>query len=221
MDPILRGEIMYSMIIAGLKRFRTWLFLLPRRDILIAGSGLHIGARTRLWAPGRIVLGKNVYIGKEVSIECNCRIGDYCLIANRVAFVGRNDHDYRRVGIPVRFSPWIGSKREANTDGPEDPWVVIEQDVWIGYGAILLTGINVGRGSIIAAGSTVTKDIPAYSIAAGVPARVIGRRFDDSQIREHEYRIRHGRFEFSERGYEKWIVEPYRGRIPESADVSD
>ena len=211
---------MLGRVIAGLKRLRTWTYVFPRRHKIHYGHGLHIGKRTRLWAPNRVIIGDNVYIGKEVSVECNCRIGDYCLIANRVAFVGRLDHDYRLVGIPVRFSPWVGGYRDADREERTNDKVVVESDVWIGYGVIILTGVNIGRGSVIAAGSTVTRDIPPYSIAAGVPARVIGRRFDDAQIKEHEYRIQHGRFIFSERGYDNWVVEPYQGSIPDDNGCS-
>lgn len=204
---------MFGLLIAGLKRLRTWACMFPNRKIVTYGKGLHVGKRTRIWAPDHVVIGRDVYIGKDVSIECNCRIGDYCLIANRVAFVGRDDHDFHAIGVPVRFSPWIGGDAERL---PASHEIVVGDDVWIGYGAILLTGISIGRGSIIAAGSVVTRDVQSYSIVAGVPARVLGKRFDDAQIAEHEYRIEHGTFEFSERGCQHWIVRPYSGALPPS-----
>ena len=52
--------------------------------------------------------------------------------------------------------------------------------VWCGYGAIILKGVKIGNGAVIGAGSIVTKDVPAYAIAVGNPARVIGQRFDDA-----------------------------------------
>lgn len=54
--------------------------------------------------------------------------------------------------------------------------IVIEDDVWIGYGAQIMSGITVGTGAIVAAGAVVTKDVPPYSVVAGVPARVIKSR---------------------------------------------
>ncbi len=54
--------------------------------------------------------------------------------------------------------------------------IVIEDDVWIGSGARVMDGVTIGRGAIIGAGAVVTKDVPPYSIALGVPARVVGRR---------------------------------------------
>ena len=184
-----------AMQLAGTSRFLTH------------GPGLHIGTRARLWAPKRIAIGRCVYIGKDVTIEANCTIGDYGLIANRVAVVGRHDHDFTAIGYPVRFSPWIGSRRFTSPFIEEE--AVIGDDVWIGYGAIVLTGVTIGRGAIIAAGSVVTKDVPAYAIAAGVPARVVGKRFSRrSDIMKHEAAIRSGTFRFSERGFDACVIEP-------------
>lgn len=152
-------------------------------------------------------MGNQVYVGKDVHIEANCRIGHFCLIANRVAIVGRHDHDFSAVGYPVRFSPWVGSKRLPSQYADEE--AVIEDDVWLGYATIVLTGVTVGRGSVVAAGSVVTRDIPPYSIAAGVPAKVIGKRFEDqATIDRHEAAIRDGNFRFSEKGYDHCLIEP-------------
>ncbi len=71
---------------------------------------------------------------------------------------------------------------------PEDDQdVIIDDDVWVGSGAIILKGVRVGRGSIIAAGAVVNKDVPPYSIVGGVPARKIGTRFGNVEtILKHE-----------------------------------
>lgn len=196
-----------NLLIAGIRRSLTWARCLGKNRFLEVGKDLHLGKGTRLWAPSRLIIGDHVYVGKDVHIECNTRIGDYCLIANRVAFVGRKDHDFRAVGFPVRFSPWIGSTRFPVAES--DQAVVLEQDVWVGYGAILLTGVRIGRGAIIAAGSVITHDIPAYAIAGGSPARVLGHRFPSEEaIRSHDYSLAHGRFHWSERGYEHALIEP-------------
>ena len=196
-----------SNIFAALLRLQTWLAVAGKSSYLTHGRDLHVGKGTRLWAPKRLAIGKCVYIGKQVHIEANCRIGNYCLLANRVAIVGRHDHDFSAVGFPVRFAPWVGSKRFPSPYADEE--AVIEDDVWLGYGTVVLTGLTVGRGSVVAAGSVVTRDIPPYSIAAGVPAEVIGQRFDDSDtIARHEAGIRGGDFLFSERGYDQCIIKP-------------
>ncbi len=204
---------MRHSLLAGLRRCRTAITAFRARTFLTHGYGLHIGRNPTLWAPDKITIGNNVYIGKDVNIECNCAIGDHVLIANRVAFVGRHDHDYRAVGTPIRFSPWIGSARQPS------PWrhesVVIETDVWIGYGAIVMTGVRIGRGAIIAAGSVVTKDVSPYTIVAGTPAREVAKRFTDpTDIAAHEASLRDGRFVFSERGFDAFIIEPASSKRP-------
>jgi acetyltransferase-like isoleucine patch superfamily enzyme len=194
-------------LIAFFRRIQTRLILLGKSSYLSFGSDIHIGKGTRLWAPKLLRIGNNVYIGKQVHIEANCEIGDYCLLANRVAIVGRHDHDFTAIGFPVRYAPWVGSHRFPSPYADEK--AVIESDVWLGYGVIVLTGLTVGRGAIVAAGSIVTKDIPPYSIAAGVPARVIGQRFTDAAtITRHEAAIRDGRFKLSERSYDACVIEP-------------
>jgi len=70
--------------------------------------------------------------------------------------------------------------------------IVIEDDVWIGHGSIILTPARIGRGAVVAAGSVVTKDVPSYAIVAGVPARVIKMRFTPEEIVKHEYLLKEG-----------------------------
>lgn len=188
---------------------RTWWIIRRAGPRVLAGDGLHVGAGTRLWAPDSIRIGRQVYIGKDVHIETNCEIGDYCLVANRVALVGRRDHDFRTPGVPVRFGRWVGTLPPG--DAVRCDRVVVENDVWIGFGAIVLSGVRVGRGAIVAAGSVVTKDVPAYAIAAGSPCHVVGSRFaDEEERRRHEHAVATGRFAFSERGPAHWVVEPGR-----------
>lgn len=196
-----------TMVLAGLRRLQTLILVTGKHKFLRYGKGLHVGRGTNLWAPRSLRIGTNVYIGKEVHIEANCEIGDFCLLANRVAIVGRHDHDFSAVGFLVRYAPWIGSHRFPSPYSDEK--TVIETDVWLGYGVIVLTGVIIGRGSIVAAGSVVSRDIPPYSVAVGVPARVIGQRFvDPSVIATHEAAICRGRFAFSERSYDDCLIEP-------------
>lgn len=197
----------WTCVLAALRRLRTWLLVAGKSSYLNHGDGLHVGTGTRLWAPSRIQIGRCVYIGKRVLIEANCSIGDYCLIANNVAIIGRNDHDYRALGIPIRFAPWVGTSKFQNSH--RDDLAIIEGDVWIGYGAIVLTGVRIGKGAIVAAGSTVTKDVPQYTIVGGSPARAIGKRFeDDGLVAAHEAAVANGHFSFSERGYDFCDIRP-------------
>ncbi|MBS0182880.1 MAG: hypothetical protein JSS39_10800 [Nitrospira sp.] len=152
-------------------------------------------------------MGDNVYIGKDSLIECNATIGNHCLIANRVAFVGRHDHDFRQIGIPVRFSIWIGDLPSSAAVRREE--VAVSDDVWIGYGAILLTGVTVGKGAIVAAGSVVTKNVEPYTIVAGNPAIKVGLRFrGEDELHRHEAAIERSRFIVSEKGFRYCMVVP-------------
>lgn len=70
-----------------------------------------------------------------------------------------------------------------------DQDIIIEEDVWCGANVTILKGVTIGRGSIIAAGAVVTKNIPPYSIACGVPAKVIKKRMSDEDILIHEQKL--------------------------------
>lgn len=152
-----------------------------RKNVTV-GSSVHIGLGSILWAPNYLSVGNDVYIGKGCTIEVDGKIGNYVLIANHVGLVGRFDHNYKSIGVPMRYSPWIGD----NTENLSDEGIVIEDDVWIGFGAIVLSGVKIGHGAIVAAGSVVTKNVDPYSIVAGVPAQSIGQRFSNEEIINHE-----------------------------------
>ncbi|MBT2724003.1 acyltransferase [Bacillus sp. ISL-46] len=71
---------------------------------------------------------------------------------------------------------YINTEKPIKEQGVERKGIFIEDDCWIGTGAIILDGVRIGRGSVVAAGSVVTKDIPPYSIVAGIPAKIIKSR---------------------------------------------
>jgi len=157
------------------------------RENVTLGERAHIGIGSILWAPKSLQIGHDVYIGKNCTIEVDGKIGNYVLIANMVGLIGRWDHDYRAIGRPMSQTPWIGD--EEYTGPGLDQKITVNDDVWIGFGAILLSGIEVGRGAIIAAGSVVTKNVEPYSIVAGVPSKKVGMRFSEQEILEHEKRF--------------------------------
>jgi len=114
----------------------------------------------------RLIIGSNVSINYNCHIACinHIKIGDNVLIASRVYI---SDHSHGKTDFSDIYVP--PSKREIVSKGP----VIIEDDVWIGEAVSVLPGVTIGRGAIIGANSVVTKDIPAYCVAAGVPAKVI------------------------------------------------
>lgn len=124
--------------------------------------------------PGRVSLGDNVFIGRYSFLDGEIEIGNGVMLAGSVAIVG-GDHEFRQVGRPLFASP-------------REHWnkTVIQDDAWIGHGAIVLNGLTIGRGAMVAAGSVVTHDVPPYAIVGGNPARVLSTRFDPAQQAEHE-----------------------------------
>ncbi|PZE61654.1 acetyltransferase [Curtobacterium sp. MCPF17_001] len=132
-----------------------------------------------IWAPTRLEIGNDVYVGKNCTLQFDGEIGDGVLIANNVGVVGRRDHDIRQIGVTIRRARWVGDSRALSSQ------TRIGDDVWIGFGAIVLSGISIGRSSIVGAGALVTKDVPENSIVRGSPAVVVGRRFDEDEYREH------------------------------------
>ncbi|MDP3816902.1 DapH/DapD/GlmU-related protein, partial [Pseudomonas sp.] len=88
------------------------------------------------------------------------------------------DHEIREVGAPMYFAKKTGLSGSSG--------ITIQNDVWVGANVTILKGVTVGEGVIIAAGSVVTKSIPSYSVAAGVPAKVIKQRFSEEDLKRHK-----------------------------------
>lgn len=176
------------MLIQRLKKLRNEFLRRVLFRHCVIGPGFHAGKGVRLWAKNRLVIGSNFYIGRFSQIECDAEIGDNVILANMVSLVGRYDHHYQQVGVPIAFAQRI---RNADYDWKGlDSKVVIGDDVWIGLGSIVLSGVTIGEGSIVAAGSVVSRDVEPYSIYAGVPARKVRDRFDTPEdLKEHLRRI--------------------------------
>ncbi len=105
-------------------------------------------------------------------------IGDYVSIADGVTFLLGGNHSYTGITtFPVKVK-FLGHVREAQSKGP----IQVGDDVWIGHNALILSGVSIGQGAIIAAGSVVSKDVPPYSIVGGNPAKVIKYRFSEDII---------------------------------------
>ena len=163
-------------------------FLKSVRDIYLAkikwrkyqiGKNFHAGRGVCLWAKSQLKIGDNFYIGKYSIIECDATIGDDVIIANHVSLVGRYDHHFQEIGTPIRLAKQIRDK-DYDWKGLNSQ-IIIEDDVWIGIGSIVLSGVTIKTGSIIAAGSVVTKNTEAYSIYGGNPAKKIRNRFNSNK----------------------------------------
>lgn len=129
---------------------------LSRGCYLVVGPGLEI------------VVGPQTYIGHRCLFygHGGIRLGRDVLLANDVQLICGN-HTFACRDRPIRAQP------------TEERPILIEDDVWLGASAIVLGGVTIGRGSVVGAGAVVTHSLPPYSIARGVPARIVGVRGED------------------------------------------
>ncbi|MEX5270578.1 acyltransferase [Kocuria sabuli] len=148
------------------------------------GSNVRMGRGAVVSAPHRLTIGDNVSVGPHSIVQVDGEIGDWVLIGMHVQIVGRNDHAIDEVGVPIRMATRVADRAAEPSDA-----VHIGKDVWIGASSVILSGVRIGTGSIIGAGSVVTKDIPDFSIAVGSPARVVGQRFADDEERDEHLRV--------------------------------
>ena len=114
------------------------------------------GAARQLRREGRVPAV--IYGGSGVTIGSDVMIAPHCVLA-------AGNHDHTQLDQPMRSAPSISR-------GP----IVIEDDVWIGAHCTITDGVTIGRGAVVGANSVVTRDVPAYAIVAGVPAKQIADR---------------------------------------------
>lgn len=154
-------------------------------------------ARLRQWRYGLKHVHPTFYPGAGCSISrdlraqeysfCNdgciigpkVELGAYVMLGPQVAIVGA-DHVWSKPGVPIIFA-----------GRPEMSRTAIEADAWVGFGAVIMAGVTIGRGAIIAARAVVTRDVPAYEIWGGVPAKKIGDRFgSEADKKTHDEMLR-------------------------------
>ena len=133
-----------------------------------------------------ISAGDDVYIGPGAKFSATYSkivLGSKILIGPNVTIMG-GDHNASIIGTYI-YDVKLEEKR------PEDDQpVIIEDDVWVGCGAIILKGVTIGQGAVIAAGAVVTHSIPPYSNVGGVPAKVIKSRFEQNDLLKHKKLIK-------------------------------
>jgi acetyltransferase-like isoleucine patch superfamily enzyme len=151
-------------------------------------------------------MGSYSYVGCDSIIQ-NASIGSYCSIGRQV-FIGLGTHPIKHFST----SPLFYRKRNTfgvtvvreDLDFEEYRPVQIGNDVWIGARAMVMDGVRIGHGAVIAAGAVVTKDVEPYMIVGGVPAKVIGTRFDEGKADR-----------LIKAGWWNWPVEEIVGRADE------
>jgi acetyltransferase-like isoleucine patch superfamily enzyme len=142
--------------------------------IRIAGNTFINAELTVYKHGGEISIGEYCFIGEGTRVWSakKISIGNRVLIAHNVGIHDCNDHPIDAKLRHEHYKSIIHTGHPDNIDLDERE-IVIEDDAWIGFGAIILKGITIGKGAIVAAGSVVTKSVPANSIVAGNPAKII------------------------------------------------
>lgn len=131
----------------------------------------------------KVTVGNFTYGGLKVEVwgspEEGLAIGSYCSIAAGVSFLlGGNHRIDGLLTFPSKVKILKIAKEEAVTKGK----IIVEDDVWIGTGATILSGVRIGKGSVIGAGSLVSRNIEPYSIVVGSPAKLVKKRFNEDVI---------------------------------------
>jgi acetyltransferase-like isoleucine patch superfamily enzyme len=135
---------------------RGQLLVFPHGGRISIGKDCYLGDNSRIWSAESVTIGDRVYMSHNVNIhDTNSHSIDPVFRHKHFLEIMSNGH-------PQENSVDIVSRA-----------LFIEDDVWIGFNSVVLKGVRVGKGSIIAAGSVVTKDVPPFSIVAGNPAQVI------------------------------------------------
>jgi acetyltransferase-like isoleucine patch superfamily enzyme len=131
------------------------------------GHGTVVAVKPGAHGPGALHVGKGTYVGESNNLRsegAEIRIGEQCLISQFVSLIA-SGHGYERRDLRIVEQPV-----------PAKLGVTIGDDVWIGCNAVVLPGVSIGAGAVVAAGAIVTRDVAPYCIVAGSPARVVGER---------------------------------------------
>ena len=158
------------------------LMFIYRDQFASCGKNVHFYPTKSYFYYKTIEVGDNTYIGPGamfLASESSIIIGEKVLFGPNVSIIGGN-HATHIIG------KFLADYKKSDKLASDDQSVIIEKDVWIGSGAILLNGVKIGRGSIVAAGAVVVNNISPYSIVGGVPAKVIKPRWSLEEIIRHE-----------------------------------
>lgn len=135
---------------------------------------VRIPTNTYIWSPHNdVTIGDRVQFGQNCIVQCDIEFGNSILMANNVAFVGKDDHITNMPGTTI----WNSGRGDSRK-------TFVGNDVWIGQGAIIIAGVRIGDGAVVAAGSVVTKDVEPCTIVGGNPARFLKNRFQTEEEKQ-------------------------------------
>lgn len=177
---IRKTRALYFKAKRGMRKF----FVEPliRKSFHAYGTNVRIPAGCSFTGCENITVGNNVFFGvntRVLTTKARLNIGNYVMFGPGVTIVSGN----HRTDVLGKYMCTI---TDADKRAEDDQNVTIEDDVWIGANAIILKGVTIGKGSVIAAGSVVTKSFPPYSIIGGIPAKLLKPRFTEEEIKQHE-----------------------------------
>ena len=157
-----------------------------KHELGSCGKKSFIGRGFKIYGIQNLFLSEKVSVGEKCFVICTKArviIGPDVMIGPMVTIITGG----HRIDL-------IGKKMDEVLESeklPEnDVDIVLEGDNWIGANSTILKGVTIGKGAVVAAGSVVTKNVPAYSVVAGVPARIIKMRFHSDEISKHEEMIK-------------------------------
>ncbi len=151
-------------------------FYITRYSLKKHGKNFRFGSNCTFTDHRNIEVGDNVFMGDNSVIAAivPVKIGNNVMFGPEVMIMG-GDHNMSVVGKPMRF---------VHSGGRNIP-IELEDDVWVGARVLILKGVKAGEGSVIGAGSLVTKSVPPYSVNVGTPCRTLRCRFSREELREH------------------------------------
>ncbi|KLO22763.1 CatB-related O-acetyltransferase [Marinitoga sp. 1155] len=172
---------MYLLYLNFYSKGKIKSFINPKTKI---GKDIYIG-RNCVFFKYLNSIGDYTFINDDVRIEFTKYIGKFCSISHHV-LIGLGKHPIQFLSTnSIFYSKKKGYIKEDIYDTLKESGLTkIGNDVWIGAGSLIMSGITIGDGAIIAAGSVVTRDIPPYAIVGGVPAKILKYRFEKDIIDE-------------------------------------
>lgn len=155
--------------------------LLVKRQLEHCGTNVKISPSTTINFPESVSIGDDSFINERFycSVHKKLTIGKRVMFGPDVMIIG-GDHDFSIVGKHLRFIP---ENPKLNYE------IVIEDDVWIAARTTILKSVSIGEGAIIGSNSLVTKAIPPYTIAFGIPTKIIRPRFTKIQLEKHLFAV--------------------------------
>lgn len=156
----------YKAIIKNTSRINVW----GNNGKIIIGDSFSMGFNSELYTwDDQLTIGTKTSLNDNCKIYGNVSIGSNCLFASNI-FISSGTHNFS-------YNPYLPIKQQDKLKSVSKR-VVIEDDCWLGFGVVVMPGVYIGKGAIIGSNAVVTNDVFPYTINAGIPNRVIGKRLD-------------------------------------------